>query len=117
MDFGAFGKVGFSTGVDYIAGAAVSQLVESFAPPIEHQTPGQLFLEGLLQLIIVMEITVPVAKLLSEQEGEDLTGGLPYTYGLFQNMPNTRQKLRGGIEYLKMWLMSFVNSDVQASEQ
>lgn len=85
-------EVGVVGSIDLATGMLISGAVEVFAPPITNQTPVQLLIEGTVQFLAVLYLSLEGTKLF-QRTGDRVSGMLPYGVGLFVGAPNTTAKL------------------------
>ena len=85
-------EVGVVGTVDLFTGMLMSGAVEVFAPPITNQSPLQLLLEGTVQFLTILYLSLEGTKLF-QRTGDRVSGPLPYGVGLFVGAPNTTAKL------------------------
>lgn len=97
---------GLLMGMDATAGLFVGTVVETFAPPITTQSPLQLFLEGMVQLITIGYLAKEGSTLL--HRGGETEETLGYYIGVIAGMPNTFAKFTLVTGYAKGWIKSII---------
>lgn len=107
-------EIGAVGALDLYTGLAVSSAVEVFAPPITNQSPVQLLIEGTVQFLTILFLSLEGTKLLSRTQSVAATP-IPFAVGSFIGMPNTVAKLTMVAGYGRQLVKSIAFTDPSAT--
>jgi len=91
-------EVGVVGTTDLFTGMVISSAVEVFAPPITNQSPLMMLLEGTVQFLTILYLSIEGTRLM-RRNGDALASPLPYGIGLLMGAPNTTAKLTAVAAY------------------
>lgn len=100
-------EVGVIGTMDLYTGMAVSGLVEIVAPPITNQSPLVMLLEGTVQFLTILYLSLEGTKIM-HRSGDKLASPIPYAVGLYVGMPNTIAKLTAVAGYARQLVKGIV---------
>lgn len=107
-------EVGVIGTMDLYTGMAVSGLVEIVAPPITNQSPLMMLLEGTVQFLTILYLSLEGTKIMN-RTGDKLASPIPYAVGLYVGMPNTIAKLTAVAGYARQLVKGIVSPAAPAT--